>query len=125
MSCTVPDEIRAIVRSAAEPCPPGDSVKGAISRAARALGLSYSRARAHWYGLARLIPAEEADALREARIQLIRDRAARLRAELVALEAEEKSHDMGLAQGFGPASLVGRGPDRRGGDVPADRQEAA
>jgi hypothetical protein len=111
MSCTVPEEAQQIVREAAEPAVPGESVKAAIGRAARALGLSYARARGHWYRQARLIPAEEADALRLARIHLIRERAARLRAELAALEAREKVHAVDVAEGFGRPGLDGRTPD--------------
>lgn len=99
MSCSVPEEIHRLVREAAEPAIPGERVTGAIQRAARALGLSYARARSHWYGLARLVPAEEADALRLARIQLNRERVARLRAELAALEDKERFYAVALEEG--------------------------
>ncbi|EHM01403.1 hypothetical protein HMPREF9946_02142 [Acetobacteraceae bacterium AT-5844] len=125
MSCTVPEEIQQIVRQAAEPSQAGESVKAAIGRAARSLGLSYSRARAHWYGLARMVPAEEADALRRARIQLIRERAARLRAELLALEIKERAHELGLAEGIGCSRLDGNAPDQLGRVVSGEGCRAA
>jgi hypothetical protein len=124
MSCTVPEEIQRIVRQAAEPAAPGESVKAAIGRAARLLGLPYARARAHWYGLARLIPAEEADALRLARIQLIRERAVRLRAELAALEDKERFHAMAVEEGVGCPTVDRRASDRCRRMVPAQGRQA-
>lgn len=75
-------EMAAIMRDAAQPVPPGDSVKAAIGRAARRLGLPYERARAIWYGQARLIRAEEADRLRARRRDLARQRLAQLQHEI-------------------------------------------
>jgi transposase-like protein len=125
MSCTVPEEAQQIVRLAAEPAVPGESVKSAIGRAARALGLTYARARGLWYRQARLISAEEADALRLARMQLNRQRAARIRAELAVLEAEEFSHEKALEKGLGRPDLDGRAPDRCGRMVPEEGTHAA
>ena len=82
-------EARLIVREAAEPASPGDSVKSAIRRAARRLGLTAARAHGHWYGRVRWVPAHEMDALRARRHELALEelrrsdeRAALLRARL-------------------------------------------
>ena len=82
------------------------SVKARIVEAARRLGLSFSRARAHWYREARSVPASEWIAVQEARLALRRQRAARLRAELAALEGE---HAM-AAPGWIARLHVDRGP---------------
>ena len=58
-------EASDLIRRAAEPRPVGDSVKAAISRAARKLGLTFSRAKSIWYGEAHRIDANEMDALRK------------------------------------------------------------
>lgn len=58
-------EASLLVRAVAEPCPAGDSVKAAISRARRRLGWSYSRTRAVWYADLRIrLAAYELDELR-------------------------------------------------------------
>lgn len=81
-------ELRSIVIEASWPAEPGESVKAAIGRAARKLSLSYARTRAYWYDLVKMVPAEEADALRAARRQLRRDRLARLDAEAELLRLQ-------------------------------------
>lgn len=53
-----------LVQLAAEPRPVGDSVKGAILRASRALKWSPSRTKDVWYGDARRLTVAEMDALR-------------------------------------------------------------
>lgn len=59
------EEAARLIRGIAEPCPPGDSVKAAISRASRRIGWSFSRTRAIWYADARIrLAAEELDDLR-------------------------------------------------------------
>ena len=58
-------EATTLIRRAAEPRPVGDSVKGAIRRAAYRLGLSFTRTKDIWYGDARRIDADEMDALRK------------------------------------------------------------
>lgn len=58
-------EASNLIRRVAEPRPVGDSVKAAISRAARKLGLTFSRAKSIWYGEAHRIEAAEMDALRK------------------------------------------------------------
>jgi hypothetical protein len=60
------EEAQMLVRRCAEPRPAGDQVKGAIFRASRRLGLTFSRTRDIWYGQARRIDAEEMDRLRQA-----------------------------------------------------------
>lgn len=60
------NEMKALVRRAAEPARPGESVKAAISRAARSLGLTYGRVKRYWYGEIQVPPAHEVDAIRAA-----------------------------------------------------------
>lgn len=57
-------EMQDIVRMAAEPRPPVDSSKGAINRAARALGITYRRARSFWYGHTEKVLVRDAEAAR-------------------------------------------------------------
>jgi hypothetical protein len=65
-SCGSPiDEARNLVHRCAEPRPVGDSVKAAILRASRRLGLSFNRTKDIWYGNARRIDAGEMDRLRQ------------------------------------------------------------
>ena len=54
------------LRRLAEPYPAGDRVKAAIQRAAKRAGLPTQRAENLWYGEARLVRAEEMDAIRQA-----------------------------------------------------------
>lgn len=58
-------EAQTLVRTIAEPRAVGDSVKVSISKAARRLGFTFSRAKDIWYGDARRIDAAEIDRLRE------------------------------------------------------------
>lgn len=58
------DEMRELVRRAAEPARAGESVKAAISRAARFLGLTYGRCKRYWYGEIEVPPAHEVDSAR-------------------------------------------------------------
>jgi transposase-like protein len=57
-------EAQTLVRTIAEPRAVGDSVKVSISKAARRLGFTFSRAKDIWYGDARRIDAAEIDKLR-------------------------------------------------------------
>lgn len=57
-------EASHLIRYAAEPRPVGDSVKAAITRAARRVGLGYERAKSLWYSEARRVDASEMDRLR-------------------------------------------------------------
>lgn len=59
-------EASTLLRQIAEPRPVGDSVKAAISRAARRVGLKTGRAEDIWRQEARAIRAEEMDAIRRA-----------------------------------------------------------
>ncbi|UNC12882.1 hypothetical protein FE249_00880 [Acidiphilium multivorum] len=78
MNSSVSDEMMAIVRGAAAPVCPGDTVGALMRRAARRLGLSPRRVRAYWYGEVKRVPAEEADRLRAARETILRGHAAQL-----------------------------------------------
>lgn len=60
------DEAKLLVRLAAEPSKPGDSVKQSIDRAARRIGLSHGRVKRYWYGEIPSPPAHEVDAIRAA-----------------------------------------------------------
>lgn len=61
---TMQIEASTLIRRVAEPREVGDSVKAAISRAARKLSFGYGRSRDIWYSRARRIDADEMDALR-------------------------------------------------------------
>ncbi len=60
------EEMRSLVRQAAEPARAGESVKAAIGRAARVLGLGHGRVKRYWYGEIQVPPAHEVDAARAA-----------------------------------------------------------
>lgn len=94
-------EMRGLVRWAAMPAEPGESVKAAINRAARRLGLRHARARQHWYGQARSVPAEEWIAAQQAALRLRRERRAQLIAEMAALEERDAATAEGGASGGG------------------------
>lgn len=57
-------EAKRLVQIAAEPRPPGDTVKRAVGRAALALGWRFGRTEDIWYGASRRIDSDEMDALR-------------------------------------------------------------
>lgn len=108
-------EMQAIVRLAAEPRPAGDSTKGAIGRAARALKLTYRRAYAFWYLSERVrVTAEEADRLRAERERLHLLRLERLRHEIAVTErllAEARQRDAVAQAAADQIAAL----DRRGG----------
>jgi len=79
--------MRALVRGATSADECGGSIKARIALAATRLRITATRARAHWYGEARAVPAAEWIAAVEAARNLRQARAARLRAELAQLEA--------------------------------------
>ncbi len=58
------DEMRELVRLAAYPEEPGETVKGSIRRASRRLRISFTQARRLWYGNRAAIMAHEADEIR-------------------------------------------------------------
>jgi hypothetical protein len=60
------EEMKRLVRRAAEPARVGESVKAEIGRAARRLGLGYGRVKRYWYGEIAVPPAHEVDAIRAA-----------------------------------------------------------
>jgi len=84
----VRENMRAIVREAAEPIAPDDTIKARIRRAARRLGLPFGRAKRLWYGEAAQIVAEEYlnanNKIHHRRMQ----RAAELRRELETLNKD-------------------------------------
>jgi hypothetical protein len=84
----LPREASVLVRRVAEPRTVGDSVKSAISRAARRLGWQFSRTKDIWYANARRIDAAELDALRRANAE-IEEAAGRLLALRDALIAKD------------------------------------
>src|SRR5574340_852005 len=75
-------EMQSIVREAAVPAIPGETVKAAIGRAARRLQLGFGRARRYWYGEVRAVPAQEADRLRAIRKLLLEERLRRMDSEM-------------------------------------------
>lgn len=58
------NEMKTLVRRAAEPARAGESVKTEIGRAARVLGLPHGRVKRYWYGEIQVPPAHEVDAIR-------------------------------------------------------------
>ena len=87
MSDAILAEMQSIVRTAAQPWAPGDSVKAGILRASRKLGLSYRRTRTFWYGASCAVLAAEADRLRRAELAFLAQRRATLTTELKAIAA--------------------------------------
>lgn len=84
----IANEMQTIVRRAAEPWAPGDSIKAAIDRAARRTGFGFRRVRTLWYRQTTAILAAEADALREWHRRWLASEKARLAAQLANLETE-------------------------------------
>jgi hypothetical protein len=93
----IASEMQSITRRAAEPWLPGDSVKAAIGRAARTLGIGYRRARSFWYGESVAVRAFEADQMRAAETLLLTQRRQRLEQELAALRARLDGADEAAA----------------------------
>lgn len=62
---TAATEAAQLMRHLAEPAVPGESVKAAISRAARRAGIPSGLGKRLWYGEARRIDADTMDQLRE------------------------------------------------------------
>lgn len=62
-------EMQQYVHAAAEPARPGETAKEAIGRAAKVMGMGFSRAREFWYGRVRSVPAEEHQAARAAYVR--------------------------------------------------------
>ena len=90
----MPDgEMKDLLRSSALPVRPGDLVVAQIRRAARALGLTDSRAREIWYGRASRILAEELDRARAWRLRHLAASRARLLEEMRRMDAEERRLD--------------------------------
>lgn len=80
-------EAQALVKAAAEPREPGESVKASINRAARRLGFSLRRVVQAWYRQPAAWLSTEMDVMRERATEALRARQARLEAELEALNA--------------------------------------
>lgn len=96
---TTVEDARAIVRDAAEPRPPADSVKAAIGRAARRLGLDWGRARSLWYADARVrLSAAEAERLRRAHAARQVARLTELRADIALLAQEQDAAGVRLGR---------------------------
>jgi hypothetical protein len=104
-------EARVLIRAVAWPgMEPGESRKQAIGRAARRLGLRFSRARAVWYGLCRRIDAWEIDALRrEARYaQRVMRRLADAEADAMGADSRQLRLDLDGGAAAGPAPPAAR-----------------
>jgi hypothetical protein len=106
MSDALVAEMRSIARRAAEPWMPGDSVKAAIGRASRALGIGYRRTRSFWYGETVTVRAVEADRMRAAELQLLARRRCQLQREIAAIKARLEARG-------GADEALGCPPDRR------------
>lgn len=79
-------EAQQLVRAAAEPREPGESVKASINRAARRLGLKPRRVEQAWYRQPARWLSTEMDTMRARAADALRARQARLRSELAALD---------------------------------------
>jgi hypothetical protein len=117
-SASIAHEMQSITRRAAEPWQPGDSVKAAIGRAARTLGIGYRRARSFWYGESVAVRAIEADQMRAADSLALTQRRQRLEHELAAIKARLKGADEKEA---GHAAGVDRGETGGSGQAPGVR----
>jgi hypothetical protein len=110
-------EMTEIVRAAAEPWAPGDSVKAAINRASRRLSISPRRATTFWYSRPAAILAHEADSLRRWYAQHCDQEAARLVQRLAEIRRrqeafEKREHAQGLVSRFARSDVDQR--DERG-----------
>jgi hypothetical protein len=97
------EEARVILRLAAEPYGPQDNKKSLIAKAAKALSLTYSRAKRLWYAEDDSpLRAEEAARLRAEQERLYQERLQRLRREIAETErlllAARHRADVALAQ---------------------------
>jgi hypothetical protein len=92
-AAAIAHEMQSITRRAAEPWLPGDSVKAAIGRASRTLGIGYRCARSFWYGETVSVRAFEADQMRAAELALLSQRQERLRHELALITARLDAAD--------------------------------
>lgn len=124
-------EAASLVRQIAEPWQVGDTVKAAINRVARRVGLRPSRVEDIWRREARVIRAEEMDAIRaaadEKTLEGARGEYQRLSERIAALEALLVVQDedfrgpaadvVGAERGARDRALVGRGVtgENRGG----------
>ena len=106
------------LRQIAEPRPVGDSVKAAINRAAKRAGLTPGRVEDLWYGEARMIKAEEmdairrADATRQAKEKSAREQAAELGALFAGVaerlrQIDPDFHSHNVAQLLDAAGVLG------------------
>lgn len=96
MADAVLNDMQRIARLAAEPRAPGDSTKAAIGRAARALGLSYRRARSFWYASPdAAVRAWEADRVRAEERNILASRRWRLEQEILMIEARLNARESG------------------------------
>jgi hypothetical protein len=107
------EEARAILRLAAEPYGPQDNKKSLIAKAAKALSLTYSRAKRLWYAEDDSpLRAEEAARLRAEKERLYRLRLARLRAEIDETERlineARWRHEAGMAADRRSAEQAGQ-----------------
>lgn len=78
-------EFRSLIEQTAGPVEPGDTRQSWLNRAARAIGISYSRAWNVWYGKARTVSAAEYEAARQAAHRARVERLERLEAEIADL----------------------------------------
>jgi hypothetical protein len=111
----IASEMQSITRNAAGPWQPGDSVKAAIGRAARTLGIGYRRARSFWYGESVAIRATEADRMRAAERALLAERERYLTHELTIIKARRDAADEAAAVG---AAVLARHVGGKGGTGP-------
>jgi len=116
-------EISGLLREAAKPVQPGESVKALVRRAARRMALPYNRARHLWYEEINSIPAHEADTIRRRFEWMARERRKvrerddeiqDLKRRLQALEERQYGAVDLRSDGGAPTVLGLGGPDRHG-----------
>lgn len=97
MSATA--EASELMRRLAEPAPVGAHIETLIRNVARKAGLTFSRAQSIWYGNARLIRAEEMDALRLASQQKAGNELAAFQSDYATVVARISALERALSQG--------------------------
>ncbi|MCJ2009779.1 hypothetical protein [Methylobacterium sp. J-092] len=119
-SCmTTVDQAAVLLQEIAEPRPVGDTVKAAITRAARAVSavlqepMSYGRAEDIWRREARRIDAAEMDAIRQAHERRHRALREELRSATALADRLERLAAQAIPMGDLPASLEVRDAARQ------------
>lgn len=116
-------EMQSIVHRAAEPREPGETVNGAIRRAAWRLSVPFRRARGFWYGERINVRAHEAEHMRAAELRLLAERGRRLTGEIALIRArlDAQAQADGSAAPGARAAVDQREPGGAGSEAVAPR----